>query len=270
MKRILIAAVICLAVSATANVVFLAERFAEKPENIISPDEFPPVVIRIDDIQDWWARDEQMLLIEYNIARGVPMTLGVIPDLFGQDNELVETVAFAVEQGSEIADHGWGHVVFPDFQLDEQARKMLLGKEKLREVLGVEVSTFIPPLYRFNSDTLLAMRDVGYTVISSHVHLLAPGSTPEEVVSIPATVEFSYFVDGTWLPKSLDTLLVEILRSVRLYGYACIVTHPQEFVENGEFSPDRWETYTALISHLKEMYSFTVIGELRAMLGTEV
>jgi hypothetical protein len=223
--------------------------------------EKPSIVIRIDDIQDYAFRDGQIFLLEYNLANRLPMSLAVISGSFGNDKELVEIVTYAVKQNSEITAHG--SELLTEYELNEQISILQSYRDRLSQVLGVEVSVLTPPCFAFNNNTLLAMKQAGYSTITSHIDLSKPGILSENIVSVPATVEFSDFHNGTWQPKDTQTLMVEISRSIRLYGNAVIVTHPQEFYQGDKFDPDRFETYTDLIQKTRELYSFTVIENLQ-------
>ena len=232
-------------------------------------DERPMIVIRIDDIQDCAWRDAQIALIKYNLAMNLPISLAVIPKSFGEDTELVELVSAAITQGSEITAHGWKHERLTDYDVGEQTRLLRLARERLRHVLGVEVSVMVPPYFAFNNDTLLAMEKTGYTTLSSEIHIVNAGLVDEDIISVPATVQFANYENGTWELKSLLSLVIEIVHSVRRYGYAVIVTHPQEFWQGNEFDPARFEVYKTLIRQLSANCSFTVIETLREELVSQ-
>jgi peptidoglycan/xylan/chitin deacetylase (PgdA/CDA1 family) len=232
-------------------------------------DERPMIVIRIDDIQDCAWRDAQITLIKYNLAMNLPMSLAVIPKSFGEDTELVELVFAAITQGSEITAHGWKHERLTDYDVDEQTRLLQFAREKLRHVLGVEVSVMVPPCFAFNNDTLLAMKKTGYTILGSEIHRVNAGLVDEDIASVPATVQFANYVNGTWKLKSPMALAIEIAQSVSLYGYAVIVTHPQEFWQGNEFDPVRFEVYKTLIRQLSANSSFTVIETLQEQLVSQ-
>ena len=62
--------------------------------------------------------------------------------------------------------------------------------------------------------------------------------------------------------KSVDSVKAEIAGSIQKYGFAVLVTHPQEFLENGELSQVNTESYQALLFTLKENYSFKTLERL--------
>lgn len=224
--------------------------------------ERPYVVLRVDDIQDYTFRKGQLAIIEYSLAWDIPLTLGIIPNRFGEDADLVDAVSAAIEEGCEIAAHGWRHVDFTEYNLTEQARMLQLSRDKLREVLNVNVTIMLPPYYQFNSDTLLAMKQTGYNVISTSTEIGEVGPLSEGIVNIPATVELSVLINDTWHLKDLETIVLEIMQSVKRYGFAIIIVHPQELLDGDQLDQSKFDIFKKLISLLDETYTFKTINEL--------
>jgi peptidoglycan/xylan/chitin deacetylase (PgdA/CDA1 family) len=222
----------------------------------------PIVVLRVDDIQDTLFRGVQLYLMEFCLDEDVPMTLGVIPDLFGEDDGLVELVTQAIKEGSEISAHGWSHRDFTELDLEEQEERLKKSKRKIMEVLDVNVSIFTPPYYTFNLDTLKAMENTGYRILSSHVELSQPGISSEKITSIPATVELSTLEGGEWKQKSPEKLALEIMKSVKSHGFAVIITHPQEYLTRDSFEEGKLDSFKEMILTLKETYTFHTIKYL--------
>jgi hypothetical protein len=79
---------------------------------------------------------------------------------------------------------------------------------------------------------------------------------------LPATVELSVLTDGVWKMKSYKSLLEEVEWSFKSYGYAAIVTHPQEFMFNGTLNSAATESFVSLISTLSETCQFTTFEKL--------
>ena len=50
----------------------------------------PPVVIRVDDIQDFAFKEGQKFLFDEGLQNNIPLSLAVIPGAFGEDQEMVE------------------------------------------------------------------------------------------------------------------------------------------------------------------------------------
>ena len=221
----------------------------------------PAVVVRVDDIQDFAFREAQLFLLNESAVNGVPLSLAIIAGAFGKDEEIAEAVKLAVSSGSEVAVHGWNHEDLAELSFGEQTTLLKQSKDRIREVLGVDTEVLVPPMFSFNEDTLAAMREEGYSVISASADRSLSGPV-WTVMSIPATVHLSIYANGTWEMKSLDSVQAEVSRSIEKYGFAVIVTHPQEFIADGKLNPANTELYRALLRALKDDYSFKTLQEL--------
>ena len=221
------------------------------------------VAVRIDDVQDFYCRDAQLILLGYSLNNSIPATLSIIPKLFGQDKELVDTVKAAVRSGFEVAIHGWEHEDLAQLSLEEQTTRLQQGKARLNEVLGLNASVLVPPMFSYNNDTLVAMHINGLEIVSGLSELQQQGQVLEGIISIPATIELSDFANGTWKMKSAGNVMNEVIASINLHGYAVIVTHPQEFTKDGELSRESISNYNTLIQGMKDRYSFTTLEGLK-------
>ncbi len=221
-----------------------------------------PVAIRIDDIQDYAFHDAQIYLLKYNTVNGIVADLSIIPKLFGDDQELVTEIKYAIANNTEISAHGWAHEDLCSLSVLEQVNALRESKSKLMDVLGVNVTVLVPPMYRYNNSTLDAMLQTGFNTISSSLEIQEPGYSTSGIVNVPATVEFSDYVNGIWVPKDTDKLLEETEASVSAYGYAVIVIHPQELMLNNLLNDERLKSYDLLVCSLKERYSFTGLSDL--------
>lgn len=228
----------------------------------IENNEPPPLVMRVDDIQDYIFREAQIFLLNESMINGVPLSLAIISGVFGEDREIVEMVKLAVSLGSEVTVHGWMHENLATFSVEEQVALLIQARTRIEEVLGCDTRVVVPPMFSFNNDTISAMQEADYNIISSYVDTSEPALF-SKVISIPGTVELSdYSHNGTWNMKSVDLVKAEISNSVQKYGFAVIVTHPQEFLNDGELNQVNTELYRALLNTLKEDYSFETLERL--------
>lgn len=228
----------------------------------IKNNEPPLLVMRVDDIQDYTFREAQIFLLNESIINRVPLSLAIIPGVFGEDREIVEMVKLAVSLGSEVTAHGWIHEDLATFSVEEQAALLLQARTRIEDILGYDTRVLVPPMFSFNNDTISAMQEAGYNIISSHVDISEPGLL-SKVISLPGTVDLSdYSHNGTWNMKSVDSVKAEISSNVQKYGFAVIVTHPQEFLNDGELNQVNTELYRALLNTLKEEYLFETLERL--------
>jgi len=221
----------------------------------------PTLVIRVDDVQDFAFREAQLFLLNESIINQVPLSLAVIVGMFGEDGGIVQTVKLAVSSGSEVAVHGWKHEDLAKLSFGEQVALLSRSRTQAKEMLDYDVEVLVPPMFSFDEDTLAAMNEEGYNIISTVADYVEPGLM-SNVISLPATIELSDFSNGIWNMKSLDSIKAEISRSVQKYGFAVIVTHPQEFINDGELNQVNTELYRALLNTLKEDYSFETLETL--------
>jgi len=221
----------------------------------------PSLVIRVDDIQDFAFREAQLFLLNESVINHVPLSLAVITGMFGEDREVVQTVKLAVSLGSDVAVHGWKHEDLAKLSFREQVALLFQSRSRINEILDFDTRVLVPPMFSFSEDTMAAMHEEGYNIISTFADLSEPGSI-SKVISLPATVELSDYSNGTWEMKSSDSVKAEVSRSIQKYGFAVIVTHPQEFLTDGELNQVNVELYRALLRTLKEDYSFKTLEAL--------
>lgn len=228
-------------------------------ENVNNP---ALVVFRIDDIQDYAFRDAQLYLIEHARLSNIPLSLAVIPKFFGEDNELVEAVKQTVVSGSEVTAHGWKHENFSQYPIDEQKIRLLEAKQFLEGTLNSQITVLVPPMFSYNNDTLQAMEETGYTIVSGLAEFHNKGWVSEKVMSLPATIELSDYCDETWHMKTRSVILNEVENSIEMYGYAIIVTHPQEFMKSGNLDYGIAAKFELILQDLSNIFSFTTIKDI--------
>lgn len=220
------------------------------------------VVIRLDDVQDYAFKEAQLFLLEHSQKNNIPLTLAIIPNYFGNDQQLVETVKQSIYYGSEVAVHGWNHENLTQFSLIEQKTKLQKGKNSLEAILNCETKTLVPPMFSYNNDTLKAMEEIGYEIVSGLTEFHKFGRLTEKIQSTPATVELSNFSENRWQIKNKNQILSELQKSIENYGCAVIVTHPQEFYDQGEFNPNTTNKYQEILKTISETYSFNTLQDL--------
>jgi peptidoglycan/xylan/chitin deacetylase (PgdA/CDA1 family) len=221
----------------------------------------PPVVIRLDDIQDYAFKDAQLFLLEHSMTDNVPLSLAVIAGMFGEDGEIVEKARLAVSMGSEVTSHGWLHEDFTAFSGEEQAELLLKSKQRIQEIFNVETTVFVPPMFKFSGDTLRAMKEDGYTVISTFAQNLGPGPI-DDLLSLPGTVQLADLVGEVWNVKSVALLKEEIADSIDMYGFAVVITHPQEFLTDGKLDPSKTAIYEELVKEIRDNYTLETMTQL--------
>ena len=219
------------------------------------------IVLRVDDIQDYAFRDAQLFLLNFSTEADLPMSLGVISGMFGEDPQVLEATRSALESGSEVGIHGWNHEDLAVLSLSEQRDILFQAKNRIRQLLGADSTLLIPPMFSYNQDTISAMQKESCSIISTCTDYDEPGFDAE-VINVPATVELSVLSGNSWHLKSSDMVLGEVERSFELYGYAAIVTHPQEFFMDGNLNQTAANSLIVLIEKLGQTCNFTTFENL--------
>jgi peptidoglycan/xylan/chitin deacetylase (PgdA/CDA1 family) len=223
----------------------------------------PKVVIRIDDVQDYAFRDAHMFLLRYNLDKMIPSSLAVITSETGLDEELLPLISDSLKIGAEVTAHGWGHEDLSTLTLAEQENAFIKARSTLYQLFGVNTTILVPPMFLCNNDTLVAMHVTGYDVLSTTIDYQAPVKRSDGIVFIPANVEFSYYLNDRWVPKTPEDLMEEVDLCAEKYGYVVLVIHAQELVDGeGELNAEALRAYDSLLTQISSRYSFTTLGEL--------
>jgi peptidoglycan/xylan/chitin deacetylase (PgdA/CDA1 family) len=140
------------------------------------------VVFRNDDIQPDYRTEAMKAVNRIFIEEGVPVTHGVIPAV--ENNALTESgdvcsYLRGLERNHprlfEFALHGYTHERLTEFYggsefgslpYERQLKRIENGREILTDCLGHGTTTFIPPLDTYDSRTVRALDELGFTVVS--------------------------------------------------------------------------------------------------------
>ena len=216
------------------------------------------VAFRFDDVQEYWLNDVQIQVMNTFVEKKIPLTVGIIGDSFGNDLKLLD---FIKEQKNkknfEIASHGVGNTPFTEFSKEEQDDKLKQSVQGIENILNVTPKIFIPPQNRFNEDTKQVLIDNGFTHISSS--LLHGDSPPfplkdEKLYRFPeiSTTGLFDLKKNVFVGISHEETLSHTLDGLEKYGFAVIVSHPQEFstIINGTYTN---QVNTLQIDELKKL-----------------
>ncbi len=90
--------------------------------------------------------------------------------IFALANRLDKDLPFlkrALEEGHEIALHGYEHVLATSYSLEEFIALTKKGKRLLEEELGVEIQGYRAPGWAISKEEYLALKDIGFRYSSS-------------------------------------------------------------------------------------------------------
>jgi peptidoglycan/xylan/chitin deacetylase (PgdA/CDA1 family) len=158
--------------------------------------------------------------------------------------------------------HGWEHENLSQLTFDEQKVRLLDAKEHLDKLFNTETEILVPPMFGYNNYTIQAMKETGYRIVSGLSEFHNKGWASGEIMSLPATIELSDYSNESWHMKTRSIILNEVENSIETHGYAMIVTHPQEFMKNGDLDPETTTKFGQILQKLSEKFSFTTIDEV--------
>lgn len=227
------------------------------------------VIIREDDVQDYGFQafaQAQQTLLQYQLTQRIPTLLSIIAADFGGNSDLVDTVKEGLRLGIFAAGiHGWQHVPFTNLSPSDQASAMQRAKLKLEQLLGVNISTFIPPYNVFDDGTINALKINALTIMSAATYV--GGDYPREedgIIYIPETVETAEvnLQTSNWGVTSFNSITQEITNSWNNYGISIITFHPRQFLgANNTWSQDRWQIYLQTIDWVKTNQGTLILAE---------
>ncbi|MFB5598322.1 MAG: polysaccharide deacetylase family protein, partial [Nitrosopumilaceae archaeon] len=193
------------------------------------------LAFRVDTVQDWWLADISMELIGKFNQNQFPLTIGVIGNFIGTDPTLVDFLKDTLKQnrGVEIANNGWNYEDFSKFNKNEQKALLLQSNDSIQNSLDVRPTVFIPPHNRHDDSTLDALKELGFTHISS----ISSQSEPpyplekESFYRFPSTAYTGTFNSGDFRFEGLpyQTTLDAIKNSIEENGFAVVTLNPQEY-----------------------------------------
>ena len=197
------------------------------------------VAFRLDDVQDYYLSDVQKEIFNLFQFKNVPLTIGVIGGIIGNDPGLVEAINedLSSEAGVlEIASHSWNNVPLTTLPKEKQDSMLKLTNDAIKTTFGLIPKVFIPPENKFNSDTLSVLEENGFTHMSSSSKIDQPpySLSDSEFYRFPQAAQTAILntESNLWELESNQKMLDDIKSSLDDYGYAVVMMHPMEFAEN--------------------------------------
>ena len=189
---------------------------------------------------DWYWRSNA----QYDQQAGIWRILRVLKDFdvpatfcwvgkVAEERPHIVTAAF--EAGHEISTHGWDHRYYRDMNVDEQRADLVRTRDLLEQITGERPSGHKTPGWRFSSDTIAVLQDLGYLWNMDYASndvpfLMAPDPTKPPVVQLPPSLlwdDYSYFVDPIAPPRHAFEMWRDDLDVIRAEGkLMCLTFHP--------------------------------------------
>ncbi|MGN6622943.1 MAG: polysaccharide deacetylase family protein [Candidatus Nitrosocosmicus sp.] len=213
----------------------------------------------MDDIQDYWLKQGQLVPMSLFLSKNQSLSLGLIMNSIGNDSKIINKIREGFGKGIfELAIHGWNHVDFDKLSQTEQTKSMTDANKKLFSIFKNKSTIFIPPNNVYNNDTIKSMERNNLKIISAADYsensfddgksIFNASSTAEiqgneklgyqKAYHLPETSSFKNYYQGKWIKNPLNNIIGNVSDKINKYGYAVIVLHPQDFVklENNTFT----------------------------------
>jgi peptidoglycan/xylan/chitin deacetylase (PgdA/CDA1 family) len=232
------------------------------------------VVIRMDDVQDYWLNSVQVALMNLFESKNQSLSLGLIMHHVANDSRIVSKVKEGLLNNGlfELDIHGWDHISYTNLTENEQKDSLFKANMKMQNLFRTKSIVFIPPNDVFNNSTLKAMSTLGIRIISSapyeenafnqkrSVFVSNNNSSNKSatiIYHLPSTILFKAFKKGKWVSTPLYDIINNVTRNIQRYGYAVVVIHPQDFAKNmnGTFSNSVDESQISDLSRLMDLLS---------------
>jgi len=169
------------------------------------------------------------------------LTIGIIGNFIGTDADLIADIqgrlSVVSETGSqlELASHGWNHESFSNFSEPDQEMLLANSADKIQSLFGKATDVFLAPYNDWNGDTITALANKQFKILSSEVDLDPP---PYNMVNpniwhipIQASTSKQTNEDQGFFPASHEETLDQIRSQLSNYGFAAVLLHPMEFHE---------------------------------------
>jgi peptidoglycan/xylan/chitin deacetylase (PgdA/CDA1 family) len=230
------------------------------------------VAFRVDDVQDFFARQAQIDLINIFLEEDSPVTIGIVAGALQHDTSLIKFLQNATSTGLvEVASKGWNHTIYSKKTINEQRDLMLKTNERMKTLFGVEIKTFVPPEYVFNNDTLSAMRETGLTHIVGSTFSNAdtppyPLKNGDTILHFPTTVFVSHYngTAGEWKRLPNGELLDMIRTSINNNGFAVVSIPPVAHYSKNftTYMSKTAEDIRALLKDVKKEFKIVKTNEI--------
>jgi len=267
----------------------ISESVIEGSESVVAdkPDVFRDeaqscdcVTFRFTQVQDYYLNDVQIEVLDTFKRKGIPITTGVIGNLFGNDVKLVDYLKNTLEdyQLVEIANNGWNYEDFTVLTSEEQSSLIKQGNDHLSSVLGTTPDVFIPPFEKFNDATILALDENKINRISSTIQNDPPPYpfSGLELYHFPAGVAISQYKPELGATESIpfDETFSQIQKTLDKHGFAVVTMQPSEFavIKNGNYinqvDDKKFHELESLIDRIRaENLKLVPIGEINVEAG---
>jgi predicted deacetylase len=225
------------------------------------------IIFRDDDAQAYFSTDLLKVITDTLITNNIPQTISVVPahingETLGDDPELVEYLNAIKDYPTvELALHGYQHTKneFGGLTLAQAETNLVAGLAVMSQLLGVTPVTFVPPYNVFNTNTLTACNNLGFTCFSAAAYNEPDAWTeaPAGLLHVPTTVDFQdWSKDGQF--KSSAAIIQEAQKSLDTNDVTVFQLHFWAFGDTNEpqqLIPENYQTLLDVINWVLQKQS---------------
>lgn len=212
------------------------------------------IILRLDDVQGYLWRDIVINLTDTILERNMSVTLAVIPAR-GMDKDAVirnYLLNKVKDPRIEIAQHGFSHQdnEYLNFSYADAYNITVSGQDILRKYLRVEPVTFIPPYNEYNDDTIKALYELGFKIISAKKDEYQFNGS---MTYIGYDTETKRTDDTDLVPVS--DVLNKCKKSFNEKNVCIIMIHPQDYIGDDKRTMDqgKYQKFVQLLDGLQNM-----------------
>lgn len=220
-------------------------------ECVFIPPTRPTVVLRIDDLGAWHYYDTILSMTSGILSRNMAVSFGIIPHELEKDQDFINWILSIKDfPNVEIAQHGFMHEPseFKELNAVESYNRVQEGKNSIVENLRVEPITFIPPSNDYTENTVLALQESGFRIISARN---SEYKTDGSMIYLGSDAQTANYYEGRFIP--VEEVLENCRKSLNEKNLCVIVLHPQDYVL--DYSPTeidltKYAEYERLLNEL--------------------
>jgi peptidoglycan/xylan/chitin deacetylase (PgdA/CDA1 family) len=198
------------------------------------------VIFRFDDIRNGYLEKIQTAMMDFFISKNVTVSFGLIASQISDNSELLKKLNHGYKIGLfEVGVHGWNHEDYSALTEEQQKISFQKANEKLKQFFGKYPELFIPPYNLFNNNTISAMKNSQFRILSSAIYYDEPDllkstrdnltNVKRDLIHMPEMTDFSIYYNGTWVKAPVRFLLGDIDNDIQKYGYSVVMIHPHNF-----------------------------------------
>jgi hypothetical protein len=226
--------------------------------------------MRMDDVQGHSNNQAQTTIMDIFISRNLKLSAALEMAYIEEDPIVLEKLRQWRDSGLfELTIHGWAHVDYTTLSLSAQEDSFRMANKKLYELYGITSPIFVPPYLKFNADTLQAMKNAEYSIISSaRTQDSYPLLDSYGITHLPMTMNFAFSEVDSRGTRTDDEILDALDSDVTQKGFSVFVFHPQDFVvfANGtstntinQSSVDR---FASLVDTIRSRYNIVHLADV--------